>query len=41
MEIELIRAALQQTQGNVTKAAALLHLSRDKLRYRINKYGLE
>jgi len=40
-EQELIRAALQHTQENITQAAALLHMSRDTLRYRIAKYGLD
>ena len=40
VEKELIKAALQYTKGNVTQTAALLHISRDKLRYRISKYRL-
>ncbi len=39
-EIDLVKRALNQTQGNVTQAAELLGLSRDTLRYRLNKYGL-
>ena len=39
-EIQLIRAALERTGGNVTKAAELLGLSRDTLRYRLSKHGL-
>ena len=33
--------ALAQTQGNVTQAARLLGVSRDTLRYRIDKYNLK
>jgi DNA-binding NtrC family response regulator len=38
VERELIKAALAHTGGNVTQAAALLHLSRDTLRYRMAKH---
>jgi two-component system response regulator AtoC len=41
VEKQLIQAALAEAKGNVSKAAALLHLSRDTLRYRIGKYELE
>jgi two-component system, NtrC family, response regulator AtoC len=41
VEKRLIQAALAEVKGNVSKAAALLHLSRDTLRYRIGKYELE
>ena len=41
VEQALILEALRQTKGNVTKAATLLHLSRDTLRYRMDKYELE
>ena len=40
VERELIRAALEKSGKNVTRAAELLHVSRDTLRYRIGKYGL-
>jgi two-component system response regulator AtoC len=40
LERDLIRQALEQTRGNKTRAAALLGLSRDTLRYRLEKYGL-
>lgn len=40
LEIQLIGAALKRVNGNVTKAASLLGISRDALRYRIEKYGL-
>ncbi len=39
VERELIRAALERSGNNVTKAAVLLHVSRDTLRYRISKHG--
>jgi DNA-binding NtrC family response regulator len=40
MEEELVRRALDRTGGNQTKAAALLDISRDSLRYRMKKMGL-
>jgi len=33
--------ALRRTGGNQTRAAALLGLNRDQIRYRIEKFGLE
>jgi DNA-binding NtrC family response regulator len=36
----LVQRALDQTRGNQSRAAALLHISRDQLRYRMQKYGL-
>ena len=41
MERELVMQALQRTGWNHTKAAALLGLNRDQIRYRIEKFGLE
>ncbi len=41
VERELIRQALDRTRGNRTKAAELLGLTRDTLRYRIEKFGIE
>jgi DNA-binding NtrC family response regulator len=41
LEQSLIRQALERTEGNRTRAAALLGLSRDTLRYRLEKFGLE
>lgn len=41
VERRLIKAALEQTNGKVSAAAQLLHISRDTLRYRIKKYKLE
>ncbi|MCH8965813.1 MAG: sigma-54-dependent Fis family transcriptional regulator, partial [Planctomycetes bacterium] len=40
VEAELVRQALQRTAKNQTKAAKLLGLSRDQLRYRMEKLGL-
>ena len=37
----VIAAALEHTGGNVSRAAGLLHLSRDTLRYRINRLDLQ
>ncbi len=41
VERQLIASALQQTDNNKSKAARLLGLSRDTLRYRLEKYGLD
>jgi DNA-binding NtrC family response regulator len=40
LERDLIRQALDQARGNKTRAAALLGLTRDTLRYRLEKYGI-
>jgi DNA-binding NtrC family response regulator len=40
VERELVRQALELTQGNQTRAAHLLGLTRDELRYRAKKFGL-
>lgn len=40
VELGLIRQALSRTDGNVTQAAKLLGLTRDTLRYRMEKHGL-
>ena len=37
VEMSLVRQALQRSGGNQTKAAELLHISRDQLRYRMKK----
>ena len=39
-ERQMVRKALEKTAWNVTRAAKLLGLSRDTLRYRIEKYSL-
>ncbi|HZY31341.1 MAG TPA: helix-turn-helix domain-containing protein [Candidatus Methylomirabilis sp.] len=39
-ERSLVEQALRESGGNQTKAAKLLHLSRDTLRYRLKKFGL-
>lgn len=41
IEINLLRSALKKSGGNKSKAARLLGLSRDTLRYRLEKYNLE
>jgi DNA-binding NtrC family response regulator len=40
VEKDFITQALQITNGNQTKAAKLLNISRDALRYRLQKFGL-
>jgi transcriptional regulator with PAS, ATPase and Fis domain len=40
VEEALVRQALKMTNGNQTKAARLLDISRDALRYRMQKIGL-
>jgi DNA-binding NtrC family response regulator len=40
IEQEMVRQALEQTGGNQTRAARLLSVSRDALRYKMKKYGL-
>ena len=41
VEQRLIQAALERCRWNVSQTAKLLSLSRDTLRYRIKKYGLD
>jgi len=41
LEYELVAQALEKTRGNVTKAAKLLGLTRDTLRYRMEKYRIK
>jgi two-component system, NtrC family, response regulator AtoC len=41
MEKRILFAALERTHYNVTAAARLLGTSRETLRYRVTKYGLE
>ena len=40
LERELVRQALEREGGNRTRAAKLLGLNRDQIRYRIEKFGL-
>jgi DNA-binding NtrC family response regulator len=40
LERDLIRQALERAGGNRTRAAALLGLTRDTLRYRLEKHGI-
>jgi DNA-binding NtrC family response regulator len=40
LERDLLRQALDQAAGNKTRAASLLGMTRDTLRYRLEKYGL-
>jgi two-component system, NtrC family, response regulator AtoC len=41
LERDLVVQALARTAGNQTRAAALLGLNRDQIRYRIEKFGLK
>lgn len=41
VERRLVTLALERTKGNQTRAAALLGLHRDQIRYRIEKFGLK
>ncbi len=41
LERDLVVQALRRTGGNQTQAARLLHLNRDQIRYRIEKFGLD
>jgi two-component system response regulator AtoC len=41
LEKAILREALSQTRGNLSRAARRVGLSRDTLRYRVKKYGLE
>ena len=39
VEVELARQAMERTGGNLTRAARLLDISRDQLRYKLKKSG--
>jgi two-component system, NtrC family, response regulator AtoC len=39
VEFELCRQAIERTAGNLTRAAKLLNISRDQLRYKLKKSG--
>jgi DNA-binding NtrC family response regulator len=41
LERELVVQALRRSGGNQTKAASLLGLNRDQIRYRVEKFGLD
>ncbi len=41
MEKEIILQASEKTNWNQTRTAKLLHMNRDKLRYRMKQYGLD
>ena len=41
VEKKLVMLALERTRGNQTRAASLLGLHRDQIRYRIEKFGLK
>ncbi len=40
VECELIKMAMQETRQNISRAAKLLSISRDALRYRLEKFGM-
>ena len=40
VEKSLVIQALERAEGNQTRAAALLGVHRDQIRYRIEKFGL-
>lgn len=41
VEKDLLEQALERTGGNRTRAGGLLGLSRDQVRYRIERYGIK
>ncbi len=41
VEFDLARQAIERTNGNLTRAAKLLDISRDQLRYKLRKAGVE
>ena len=40
MEQQMVRQALEKTEGNQSRAAELLDISRDSLRYKMRKFGM-
>jgi DNA-binding NtrC family response regulator len=40
-ELQLIRQALEDARGNQSRAARILATTRDRLRYKMKKYGLD
>ena len=40
MEMEMLKDALKKAKGNKSQAAKLLKITRDTLRYKLKKYGL-
>jgi hypothetical protein len=40
LERNLVRQALERTRGNQTRAAKLLGMTRDQIRYRVRKFAL-
>ena len=40
LEVSLLRQALARTNGNKTRAGRLLGLSRDQVRYRLERHGI-
>jgi DNA-binding NtrC family response regulator len=40
VEEHLCKEAMRRTNNNQTQAAKLLHISRDQLRYRLEKFGI-
>jgi DNA-binding NtrC family response regulator len=39
LENELVRQAMERAQGNKSRAAKILGISRDQIRYRLEKMG--
>jgi two-component system NtrC family response regulator len=39
LERDLVHQALEQSGGNQSRAAQLLGMTRDQIRYRVEKYG--
>ena len=40
LERSLVEQALKRTRGNQTRAARLLGMNREQIRYRVEKFGL-